>query len=169
MTPYIVDNEASLEKQSRDEIDRMHWCLSDVAEIYGNTDYDGGQTVVDEPETFYPDYDPRGVYPDAQLDTGFAPGVPFSSQQNPNANGGSQTRSVPSGSQTRSTPAGSQTRSAPGGSQAKSNTPQNSFQKIRQASAELKNRFRPNALRESFSQQAARSDSDVRTAEHVEY
>ena len=150
MTPYLVNDEASLEKQNRDEIDRMHWCLSDVAEIYGNTDYDGGQTVVAEPETFYPDYDPRGVYPDAQLDAGVAPGVPFSSQQRPIDRGGSQMQPSPAGSQTRSNP------------------PSNSLEKIRQASAQLRNRFRPNALRESFDEQAARSGSNVRNADFVE-
>jgi len=153
MTPYLVNDEASLEKQNRDEIDRMHWCLSDVAEIYGNTDYDGGRSLEAEPETFYPDYDPRGVYPDAQIEQGIAPGVPYSSNQRQNHNG-SASRSAPSGSQTRSAPARPQTPS--------------SFQRIRQASAELKNRFRPNALRESFDEQAARSGADVRTADFVE-
>ena len=150
MTPYLVDDEGSLEKQNRDEIDRMHWCVDDVAEIYGNTDYDGGQTVVAQPETFYPDYDPRGVYPDAQLDAGVAPGVPFSSQQRSIDRGGSQIQSPPAGSQTRSNP------------------PSNSFGKIRQASAQLRSRFRPNALRESFDEQAARSGSNVRNADFVE-
>ena len=150
MTPYLVDDEAELEKQNRDEIDRMHWCLSDVAEIYGNTDYDGGDNVTAEPETFYPDYDPRGVYPDAQLDTGIAPGMPYSANQNRIENEGSQTRSSPSDSNTQST-------------QSKS-----SFHKLRQASAQLKNRFRPNALRESFDDQAARSGSEVQTADWLE-
>ena len=127
----------------------MHWCIDDVAEIYGNTDYDGGQTTVSEPETFYPDYDPRGVYPDAQLDNGFTPDAPFSSQQ------------APAGSQTRSVPAGSHTRSAPAGSQTRSNPPQNSFDRLRQASAQLKSKFRPNALRESFNEQAARTGTDT--------
>ena len=149
MTPYLVNDEAALEKQNRDEIDRMHWCIDDVAEIYGNTDYDGGQTTVSEPETFYPDYDPRGVYPDAQLDNGFTPDAPFSSQQ------------APAGSQTRSVPAGSHTRSAPAGSQTRSNPPQNSFGRLRQASAQLKSKFRPNALRESFNEQAARTGTDT--------
>ena len=155
MTPYLVDDEASLEKQNRDEIDRMHWCLSDVAEIYGNTDYDGGQTVRDEPETFYPDYDPRGVYPDAQLDNSVAPGVPFSNQQIQNGQGGPQFHTQP------------QPQTPPQGSQTRANPQHNSLQRIHQASAQLRNKFRPNALRQSFDQQAARSEGNVRSANYV--
>lgn len=61
MTPYLVDDEQSLEAENRDEMDRMHWCLCDVAEVYGKTDYDGGQPT--GPEVYYPDVDPSGFHP----------------------------------------------------------------------------------------------------------
>ena len=60
MTPTLVTNDSDLTAVNNDSFDRMHWCLSDVAEVYGNTGYganiDTGQTI----ETCYPDADPTG-------------------------------------------------------------------------------------------------------------
>jgi type II secretory pathway component GspD/PulD (secretin) len=56
MTPYLVDgDEEELEIQNQDEMDRMHWCLCDVAEIYGKTDYNGYRPDEGAVETIYPD------------------------------------------------------------------------------------------------------------------
>jgi hypothetical protein len=49
--------------QNNDEMDRMHWCLCDVAEVYGNTDYAGFEGQEDAVETYYPDMDPTGLQP----------------------------------------------------------------------------------------------------------
>ncbi len=56
MTPYLVDGDEELEIQNQDEMDRMHWCLSDVAEIYGKTDYNGYRPEEGAIETIYPDH-----------------------------------------------------------------------------------------------------------------
>jgi len=55
LTPYIVDGEEEIEIQNQDEMDRMHWCLCDVAEVYGKTDYNGYEYQDGAVETFYPD------------------------------------------------------------------------------------------------------------------
>lgn len=59
MTPYLVDGDEELEIQNQDEIDRMHWCLCDVAEIYGKTDYqtdyNGYRPEEGAVQTIYPD------------------------------------------------------------------------------------------------------------------
>lgn len=56
MTPYIVDGEdEEIDIQNQDEMDRMHWCLSDVAEVYGKTDYNGYEYQDQAVETIYPD------------------------------------------------------------------------------------------------------------------
>jgi type II secretory pathway component GspD/PulD (secretin) len=62
MTPYIVENENDLEAHNHEDMDRMHWCLSDVAEIYGSTNYDPPPHY-STPEIFYPDHDPSGLDP----------------------------------------------------------------------------------------------------------
>ena len=139
MTPYLVDDEHSLEKQNRDEIDRMHWCLCDVAEVYGNTDYNSEESFRQNTETIYPDYDPQGAYPNAPLGQEIAPGIPFSDRQGDTQEAGPTAKRKPS-----------------------------SFDKIRQASARLKNKMRPNAMRESFDDFAERTGSSVRTANLVE-
>lgn len=141
MTPYLVDDEHTIEKQNRDEIDRMHWCLCDVAEVYGNTDYDGGETTRTEPDTYYPDFDPRGAYPNAPISEEVAPGIPFSNKQTQDGN----------------------RESASSPKQA-----QSSFEKIRVASARLRNKMRPNAMRESFDDLAERTGSSSRTAQQVD-
>ena len=55
MTPYLVDGDEEIEIQNQDEMDRMHWCLCDVAEVYGKTDYNGYQPQEGAVETIYPD------------------------------------------------------------------------------------------------------------------
>ncbi len=55
MTPYLVDGDEEIEIQNQDEMDRMHWCLCDVAEIYGKTDYNGYRPEEGAVETIYPD------------------------------------------------------------------------------------------------------------------
>lgn len=63
MTPYIVDSDQELESHNGESMDRMHWCLCDVAEIYGNTGYDQPPHY-SSPEIFYPDRDPTGSMPE---------------------------------------------------------------------------------------------------------
>ncbi len=63
MTPYLVTDEQDVDMQNFDEMDRMHWCLCDVAEIYGNTDYDGYEGNETAVQTIYPDSDPAGLQP----------------------------------------------------------------------------------------------------------
>lgn len=55
MTPYLVDGDEEIEIQNQDEMDRMHWCLCDVAEVYGKTDYNGYRPEEGAVETIYPD------------------------------------------------------------------------------------------------------------------
>ena len=55
MTPYLVDGDEEIEIQNQDEMDRMHWCLCDVAEVYGKTDYNGYRPDEGAVETIYPD------------------------------------------------------------------------------------------------------------------
>ena len=55
LTPYIVDGDEEVEIQNQDEMDRMHWCLCDVAEVYGKTDYNGYEYQDGAVETIYPD------------------------------------------------------------------------------------------------------------------
>ncbi|MFK7769197.1 MAG: secretin N-terminal domain-containing protein [Mariniblastus sp.] len=63
LTPYLVDSDSDIDLQNQDEMDRMHWCRCDVAEVYGNTDYDGYQGDESAVQTFYPDADPMGSRP----------------------------------------------------------------------------------------------------------
>ncbi len=155
MTPYLVDNEAELERQNRDEMDRMHWCLGDVANIYGDTSYDE-HTIVNNPETIYPDFDPQGMYPDQppfedslkmigpEIAPSVAPPVPPMLPQTSNTQPKNPT----------DTPADRAKRAA-----------SDTATKIRQASVRLRDRWRPNAMRESFDEQASRGIEPVRTAE----
>lgn len=55
MTPYLIDGDEEIEIQNQDEMDRMHWCLCDVAEVYGKTDYNGYRPEEGALETIYPD------------------------------------------------------------------------------------------------------------------
>ncbi|MEL7499634.1 MAG: secretin N-terminal domain-containing protein [Planctomycetota bacterium] len=67
MTPYLVNDDQDLANLNQDEMDRMHWCLSDVAETYGNTDYGGFIGNEAAVETFYPDVDPAGMMPASEM------------------------------------------------------------------------------------------------------
>jgi type II secretory pathway component GspD/PulD (secretin) len=64
MTPYLIDGDEEIEIQNQDEMDRMHWCLCDVAEIYGKTDYNGYRPEEGAVETIYPDqgFEPVNSY-----------------------------------------------------------------------------------------------------------
>jgi general secretion pathway protein D len=73
MTPYIVDGEQDLEAHNAESMDRMHWCLCDVSEIYGDTRYEQPPHYT-SPEIFYPDQDPAGMNPQRENPEG-APGV----------------------------------------------------------------------------------------------
>lgn len=63
LTPYIVSDELSMQAQNHDEMDRMHWCLSDVAEVYGNPSYNTYDENPNMIDTYYPDADPSGMKP----------------------------------------------------------------------------------------------------------
>ena len=66
MTPYIVETDAQVSAMNQAEMDRMHWCLSDVADIYGSIGYDEMDLQHLESssiQTFYPDQDPLGKSP----------------------------------------------------------------------------------------------------------
>ena len=82
MTPYLIDGDEEVEIQNQDEMDRMHWCLCDVAEIYGKTDYNGYRPEEGAVQTIYPDQ-------------GFQP-VPQGSPTNVNGNPGYGTPPVDS-------------------------------------------------------------------------
>ncbi len=82
LTPYLVDGDEEVEIQNQDEMDRMHWCLCDVAEVYGKTDYNDYQYQGGAVETIYPDQ-------------GFAP---VNSAGSVNADGSFNTPPAPNGS-----------------------------------------------------------------------
>ncbi len=66
LTPYLVDSDAQIEATNQVEMDRMHWCLADIAEIYGPLGYgefDPENTGTGIPATYYPDKDPTGHNP----------------------------------------------------------------------------------------------------------
>ena len=54
MTPYLVDTDGAIEAQNAQEMDKMHWCLCDVAEIYGDADFDPVHADIDATRTVYP-------------------------------------------------------------------------------------------------------------------
>jgi general secretion pathway protein D len=61
MTPYLVTDDDDVDTHNFEEMDRMHWCIEDVAEIYGNTNYqryDGSEMGI---PTIYPNADPTGI------------------------------------------------------------------------------------------------------------
>jgi type II secretory pathway component GspD/PulD (secretin) len=62
MTPYLVDADEVIEAQNADEMERMHWCLCDVAEIYGNTDFDPVHVDTGAARTLYPGQDDQMYY-----------------------------------------------------------------------------------------------------------
>jgi len=61
MTPTLVTNDSDLTNLNHEAMDRMHWCMSDVADVYGSTDYGSGVKFGEAVETFYPDADPTGL------------------------------------------------------------------------------------------------------------
>ena len=69
LTPYIVEGGRDIQIQNQDDMDRMHWCVCDVAEVYGNTQYEGAGANMSAPEVYYPDMDPTGSQPQQPQDT----------------------------------------------------------------------------------------------------
>ena len=63
LTPYIVDGEDDLAALNKDDFDRMHWCKTDVAELYGTTSYTGAPYREQARKVYYPDSDPLGQNP----------------------------------------------------------------------------------------------------------
>ena len=63
LTPYLVDSEQTLNQLNQSEMDRMHWCLSDVAEIYGEANYNGLNQTSGNVDVIYPGQDPTGGSP----------------------------------------------------------------------------------------------------------
>ena len=66
LTPYLIDNDAQLEASNRAAMDRMHWCLEDVSDVYGAIGYgefDPELVSGQVPATYYPDSDPTGENP----------------------------------------------------------------------------------------------------------
>jgi len=62
MTPTLVTSDSDLTNLNHEAMDRMHWCLSDVVDVYGSTDYGGTDIQMGEAvETYYPDADPTGT------------------------------------------------------------------------------------------------------------
>ncbi len=80
MTPYLLNNEEQIEAQNQTDMDRMHWCLADVAEVYGPVGYggfDANAVQSSAPPTYYPDEDPAGINPQfVPGDEGAAPMLP---------------------------------------------------------------------------------------------
>jgi type II secretion system protein D len=101
LTPYLVTGDEDIEIQNQVEYDRMHWCLGDVNEVFGELGYDGGNVAiqqVDQPAIYYPDQDPLGQQPSqgpqpaapqsppAKMDGAYAPGGSPSAGFQPPAN-----------------------------------------------------------------------------------
>ena len=63
LTPYLVDSEQTLDQLNQSEMDRMHWCLSDVAEVYGDANYNGFNHTSGNVDVIYPGQDPTGRNP----------------------------------------------------------------------------------------------------------
>ena len=61
MTPTLVTNDGDLTNLNHDATGRMHWCMSDVADVYGSTDFGADVEIGEAVETFYPDADPTGL------------------------------------------------------------------------------------------------------------
>ena len=66
LTPTIVNGPKDVKALNQDDMDRMHWCLCDVAEVYGNTNYEGADANMAAPDVYYPDMDPTGSQPQPQ-------------------------------------------------------------------------------------------------------
>ncbi len=61
LTPYLVTDDTEIATQNQDEMDRMHWCLCDVDELYGNTGFGDAVDFDGSVKTVYPDADPTGL------------------------------------------------------------------------------------------------------------
>ena len=85
LTPYIVDDESDITAINQVAMDRMHWCMTNVAEVYGPVGYDGEQMMYQhEPDVIYPDLDPTGSNPQANP----LPSIPSPSDRNGNLDSG---------------------------------------------------------------------------------
>ena len=67
LTPHVITSQEQMERMKQLESSRIHWCLADVTEMFGDTGLydvtdgsqdDGAETVV------YPDADPIGTLPE---------------------------------------------------------------------------------------------------------
>lgn len=68
LTPYIVENEGDVAMVNQMSMDRMSWCLSDVASIYGSVGYDDQQMIFENaPAVIYPDLAPTGEAVEGEL------------------------------------------------------------------------------------------------------
>ena len=63
MTPYLVDSDEDIEMANQDEVERMHWCYCDVAEIYGDLSYADRGHISGRTQIIYPASDPTGDNP----------------------------------------------------------------------------------------------------------
>lgn len=63
LTPYLVDGDEDIETLNTEDMDRMHWCINDVAEIYGSVNYDQNRETYAAPLVYHPDADPAGHSP----------------------------------------------------------------------------------------------------------
>ena len=76
MTPYLIDTDEAIDRQNQDEMERMNWCICDVAEVYGNTDFDPIHANIESSTTVYPD----DIYQPSQ--TGAPQSPPFENVPN---------------------------------------------------------------------------------------
>jgi hypothetical protein len=63
LTPYLVDGDEDIDQLNAEDFDRMHWCINDVAEVYGTVNYDQSGESYSSPQTYRPDSDPTGMNP----------------------------------------------------------------------------------------------------------
>lgn len=63
MTPYLIESEEDMTMLNQMEMDRMSWCLADVANVHGTIGYSDfdGYLQSTGPATVYPDLDPAGM------------------------------------------------------------------------------------------------------------
>ncbi len=60
LTPHLLTDDDDVDLHNQREFERMHWCLEDVAEMYGSTGFHRFQGNESATETIYPDVDPIG-------------------------------------------------------------------------------------------------------------
>ena len=64
LTPRIIKGAEDLDAHNKSELSRMHWCMCDVAEIYGDPGIPNtGEYSEQTPKIYYPDTDPMGNSP----------------------------------------------------------------------------------------------------------